>query len=100
MIGIGCVDAAHKGVNEHVVYFIAKAPRGYSLVKKELKTCNEYIKLYSKRQDVWDGIAYQTTGCLNKNDLSINKNGKITSKKKSIYEIINNKFVIHGVNIS
>ena len=61
---------------------------------------NEYIKLYSTRQDVWDGIAYQTTGCLNKNDLSINKNGKITSKKKSIYEIINNKFVIHGVNIS
>jgi len=59
---------------------------------------NEYIKLRSSRQDVWDGIAYQTTGGINKNGLSINKNGKITSKKKSISEMINNKFVIHGVN--
>jgi hypothetical protein len=61
---------------------------------------NKYIKLYSTRQDVWDGIAYQTTGCLNKDDLMINKNGKITSKKKSILETMNNKFVIYGVNIS
>ena len=60
---------------------------------------NKYVKLYSTRQDVWDGIAYQTTGGLNKDDLLINKNGKITSKKKSIYETINNKFVIHRVNI-
>jgi len=58
----------------------------------------EYAKLRSSRQDVWDGIAYQTTGGINKNGLSINKNGKITSKKKSISEMINNKFVIHGVN--
>ena len=58
----------------------------------------EYIKLRSSRQDVWDGIAYQTTGGINKNGLLINKNGKITSKKKSIYEMNNNKFFIHGVN--
>jgi hypothetical protein len=58
----------------------------------------KYIKLYGSRQDVWDKVAFQTTGCLTKLDFTINKNGKIVSKKKSIHEMQNNKFFIHGVN--
>jgi hypothetical protein len=58
----------------------------------------KYIKLYGSRQDVWDKVAFQTTGCLSRLDFTINKDGKIVSKKKSIHEMQNNKFVIHGVN--
>ena len=58
----------------------------------------KYIKLYGSRQDVWDKVAFQTTGCLTRLDFTINKNGKIVSKKKSIQEMQNNKFFIHGVN--
>jgi hypothetical protein len=58
----------------------------------------KYNKLYGSRQDVWDKVAFQTTGCLTKLHFTINKNGKIVSKKKSIQEMQNNKFFIHGVN--
>ena len=42
----------------------------------------KYNKLYGLRQEVWDEIAFQTTGCLRKSDLIFNKSGKIVSKKK------------------
>ena len=43
-----------------------------------------YQKNEGTRQEVWDGIAYQTTGLLHKHDLILNKDGKIVSKKKCI----------------
>lgn len=58
-----------------------------------------YEKLCGTRQNVWDAIAYKTSGGLIKNDLIVNKNGKIVSKKKCIYETMIDRFTIHGVNI-
>jgi hypothetical protein len=46
--------------------------------------------LYGSRQDVWDGKAYQTTGKLIKQELTIGKYGKIISKTKSIQSFITN----------
>ena len=57
-----------------------------------------YNNLYGSRKNVWEGIAYKTSGCLTKNNLTINKNGNIISKKKCIQETINNRFEIYGVN--
>ena len=42
-----------------------------------------YTKLEGTRQEVWDEIAYQTSGTLKKSELLINKNGLIVSKRKS-----------------
>jgi len=53
---------------------------------------NNYKKLMGSREDVWNGIAYKTTGDLVKDDLMINKSGKIISKKKFIAEKNNNRF--------
>jgi hypothetical protein len=50
----------------------------------------EYIKNEGTRQEVWDGIAYQTSGLLKKFDLSQNKNGKIISKKKAMLGVLQN----------
>ena len=58
-----------------------------------------YEKLCGTRQNVWDAISYKTSGGLIKNDLIVNKNGKIVSKKKCIYETMIDRFTIHGVNI-
>ena len=44
----------------------------------------DYQKNEGTRQEVWDGIAYQTSGLLKKHDLILNKNGKLISKKKCI----------------
>ena len=57
----------------------------------------DYKLLEGTRQEVWDGIAYQTSGVLHKHDLIINKSGKIVSKKKCIQETINNKFLKCGI---
>ena len=57
----------------------------------------DYKILEGTRQEVWDGIAYQTAGVLHKRDLIINKSGKIVSKKKYIQETINNKFLKSGI---
>jgi hypothetical protein len=48
-----------------------------------------YKSLFGSRKDVWDEIAYKTRGGLKKDDLIINVDGKVVSKKKSIYEKIN-----------
>jgi hypothetical protein len=53
-----------------------------------------YELLEGTRSDVWSGKAYQTSGGLIKNDLLINKNGKIVSKSKSIEGSINNNLDI------
>jgi len=57
-----------------------------------------YDKLFGTRPEVWDGIAYKTTGNLLKCDLLINTNGKLVSKKKCIQEQMNNRFEKYGVN--
>jgi hypothetical protein len=49
-----------------------------------------YQKNEGTRQEVWDGIAYQTSGLLHKHDLIMNKNGKLISKKKCIAAALQN----------
>ena len=43
----------------------------------------KYEKLFGTRQEVWDSIAYMTSGQLIKADLVINHSGKVVSKIKS-----------------
>jgi phage anti-repressor protein len=50
----------------------------------------DYQKNEGTRQEVWDGIAYQTSGLLKKHDLILNKNGKLISKKKCIAAAVQN----------
>ena len=50
-----------------------------------------YELLEGTRTDVWNGKAYKTAGGLIKNDLLVNKDGKIVSKCKYIDGISNNK---------
>ena len=49
-----------------------------------------YLKNEGTRQEVWDGVAYQTTGLIRKHDLILNKNGKLVSKKKCILAALQN----------
>ncbi len=42
----------------------------------------KYEVLEGSRAQVWHGTAYQTSGCLYKNNLMMNKNGRIVSKRK------------------
>ncbi len=53
-----------------------------------------YKLLEGTRSDVWNGNAYKTSGGLIKNDLLVNKDGKIVSKSKSIEGTINNKLAL------
>lgn len=57
-----------------------------------------YAKLEGTRQEVWDGIAHQTSGALLKHELIVNKNGQIVSKRKSIAETHLKRLVQCGVN--
>jgi len=57
-----------------------------------------YTKLCGTRDDVWNGISYKTSGGLIKENLMMNKLGKIVSKKKCIQETIINRFEKFGVN--
>ena len=57
-----------------------------------------YEKLCSSREDVWNCKAYKTSGGLIKDDLMINPNGKIVSKKKSIIESNLDRFKLYGIN--
>lgn len=43
-----------------------------------------YPKLFGTRTDVWNETAYKTAGDLTKNDLMVNRYGKIVSKKKFV----------------
>ena len=51
----------------------------------------KYDLLMGTREEVWDGIAYKTTGGLIKTDLIINHHGKIVSLNKSVYEKKSNR---------
>jgi hypothetical protein len=51
-----------------------------------------YDKLTGTRYEVYQEIAFKTTGELTKDDLIINKNGKIVSKRKCIQETLANRF--------
>jgi len=51
----------------------------------------KYDLLMGTREEVWDGIAYKTTGGLIKTDLIINNLGKIVSLNKSVYEKKSNR---------
>jgi hypothetical protein len=64
--------------------------------------CNDiiYDKLIGTREEVWNCKVYKTTGGLTKNDLMLNSNGKIVSKKKSAAETSLDRFKLHGVNTS
>ena len=55
-----------------------------------------YQKNEGTRQDVWAGVAYQTSGCLLKHDLIQNKDGKLISKKKCILAAIQNHLAEHN----
>ena len=57
-----------------------------------------FDKLTGTREEVYNGIAFKTTGELTKDDLILNKNGKIVSKKKCIQETLANRF--EEVNIA
>jgi hypothetical protein len=43
---------------------------------------HKYKELFGSRQQVWNGTAYKTNGCLKKKDLFYNKWGRIVSIKK------------------
>jgi len=43
---------------------------------------HKYEMLEGSRAQVWHGTAHQTSGCLCKSDLIMNKNGRIVSKRK------------------
>jgi len=58
----------------------------------------DYAKLEGTRQEVWDEIAYQTSGTLKKSELLINKSGVIVSKRKSMAETHLNRLLHCGVN--
>jgi hypothetical protein len=59
-----------------------------------------YDNLFGTRADVWRETAYKTTGGLTKNDLMLNQNGNIVSKKKSIHETLHKRLFKCGVNTS
>jgi hypothetical protein len=68
-----------------------------SYIKNKDGTCTvggkTYKSLYGSRKDVWEGIAFQTTGKLIKQELILGKNGKIISKTKSIQSFKINNFL-------
>jgi hypothetical protein len=53
----------------------------------------EYDKLVGTREEIFNNLAYKTTGGLTKDELIINPEGKVISKKKSVQEKINNRFI-------
>ena len=57
-----------------------------------------FESLYGTREQVWDEKSYKTSGGLTKNDLTMNKLGKIVSRKKSIGELSYDRFTKWGVN--
>jgi len=51
----------------------------------------EFAKLFGSREEVFNNVAYKTSGGLNKKDLIINGVGKIVSKRKSVQETMSNR---------
>jgi hypothetical protein len=53
---------------------------------------NTYVKCFGTREEVWNGVAYKTSGELLKADLMINKKGKLVSKSKFLHESVTDRF--------
>jgi len=56
----------------------------------------KYITITGSRAQVWHGTAYETTGQLTKNDLVMNKHGRIVSKDKYNTSRKEMRLVEHG----
>ena len=52
----------------------------------------KYRQCFGSREEVWNRVAYKTTGGLTFQDLIMNKHGKLVSKKKFITEKESNRF--------
>jgi hypothetical protein len=83
-------DVENYGKIAHLAKRIDKNSEGFYNVDGK-----SYPKLMGTREEVWEGTAYKTTGGLIKSVLTINKNGKIISMKKSVQETIINRFQSH-----
>ena len=82
-----------------------KIARNYTFKNNKKPSENKYItddnvfsSFYGTRQEVWDKKAYNTTGGLTRDDLMLNKLGKIVSKRKSAHEFSFNRFELCGIN--
>ena len=56
----------------------------------------KYPKLFGSREQVWNGTAYKTLGCLTKDKLLFNKWGRIVSKSKFYTSKKENRLLKHG----
>ena len=83
---VSAKDVENYGKIAHSAKKIYKNSEG--VYKKDSKS---YTKLIGTRQEVWEETAYKTTGGLIKSVLTLNKNGKIVSMKKSVQETIFNR---------
>ena len=54
-----------------------------------------FAQLFGTRQEVWDGIAYTTTGILKKQDLTIGVHGNVISKAKSVTASSENRLMVY-----
>ena len=60
------------------------------MVKKHMKAADGKYHIHGQKYEVlegslaqvWHGTAHQTSGCLYRKDLMMNKNGRIVSKRK------------------
>ena len=90
---VSAKDVENYGKIAHSAKKIYKNSEG--VYKKDSKS---YTKLIGTRQEVWEETAYKTTGGLIKSVLTLNKNGKIVSMKKSVQETIINRFLSIAVS--
>ena len=80
----------HNNCTSNVIYKLKKNSSKQKDGKYHIDN-SIYNNLIGTRQEVWNGIAYKTSGGLLKSDLTINNIGKIVSLNKSISEKFNNK---------
>lgn len=55
-----------------------------------------FKQLFGSREQVFNGTAYKTTGCLTKKNLHFNKRGRIVSLKKFNTSIAEKRLLQHG----
>lgn len=78
-------ELLHDHTNEKDIPNVRKRIKQFQKQKDNFYYINDkkYEKLIGTRQEVWDSIAYKTSGELTKQDFLINKNGEVVSKTKS-----------------
>lgn len=81
-----CLKAGTKKAEQIHEYYIKLEETLQEIVQEE----SDELKLQLETKD--NEIAFKTTGELTRDDLIINKNGKIVSKKKCIQETLANRF--------